>query len=450
MRATIYRYYIPVLILLMLAYTAKINWKNGQWQHAIEADAKGYFAYLPAVFVYQDLNFSFYETQEVKQAQDSNLIYDYRAYHEGKCLNKYYVGEALLISPFYYSAHLFTTYFSNLPTTGYSQYYVISVTIAALFYLWIACYFLEKTFEIWGISQMNRMVSIVALVLGTNLFYYSIGEMGMSHVYSFSMVSAFSFYIVRYFNAGKNQYAKKELLFAAFFLGLIILIRPINGLVIFSIPFLAKSKTQLLEGLKGYFSSFKTVLLSALILFSCLFIQAFVYKIQTGQFWVYSYGEEGFNFTHPEIIPFLFSYKKGFFLYTPLALLAMLGFLLAIRKNVYQLLTASLFILLVIYILSSWWMWFYGGSFSSRVMVDYLPYFGLMLAIFLQKLSRRRSRIVVGLLIFVCFGLNQLQTLQYRYYIIHWSEMTKEKYWDVFLDVKNLSSRRSENELLFD
>ncbi|HDO27320.1 MAG TPA: hypothetical protein ENH02_04305 [Bacteroidetes bacterium] len=36
-----------------------------------------------------------------------------------------------------------------------------------------------------------------------------------------------------------------------------------------------------------------------------------LYKIQTGSFWVYSYGKKGFDFTHSHIISFLFSYRKG-------------------------------------------------------------------------------------------------------------------------------------------
>jgi hypothetical protein len=38
------------------------------------------------------------------------------------------------------------------------------------------------------------------------------------------------------------------------------------------------------------------------------------------------------------------------------------------------------------------------------------------------------------LLMFVC----QIQTYQYRYGEIHWSEMTKDRYWNVFLRIDRL------------
>ena len=65
------RIYIPLIIVLLLMYTAKINWGYGQWENVIESDAKGYYAYLPAVFIYYDLNFSFLEEVEAKYDQNT-------------------------------------------------------------------------------------------------------------------------------------------------------------------------------------------------------------------------------------------------------------------------------------------------------------------------------------------------------------------------------------------
>ncbi|MCB7372887.1 hypothetical protein LI003_23625, partial [Bacteroides caccae] len=46
--------------------------------------------------------------------------------------------------------------------------------------------------------------------------------------------------------------------------------------------------------------------------------QLIIYRWGTGEFIVYSYTKEGFNFLHPEIIKVLFSYEKGLFVYTPI------------------------------------------------------------------------------------------------------------------------------------
>ncbi|MEO1713578.1 MAG: hypothetical protein AAFU60_09625, partial [Bacteroidota bacterium] len=89
------------------------------------------------------------------------------------------------------------------------------------------------------------------------------------------------------------------------------------------------------------------------------------------------------------------------------------------------------------YVFSSWSNWWYGGSFSSRPYVEYLPIFGLGLGILLEQTS---GRLRVGILtVLVILGLVcQVQIYQYRYYQIHYSEMTKERYWEVFLRLDQL------------
>jgi hypothetical protein len=90
------------------------------------------------------------------------------------------------------------------------------------------------------------------------------------------------------------------------------------------------------------------------------------------------------------------------------------------------------------YIFSSWWCWYYGGSFSGRIFVEYLPLFAILLAIAVDRFKNRLTRkIFFGMMIALTI-LCQIQTFQYRYYHIHWSEMTKEKYWEVFLRIDRL------------
>ncbi len=432
-----YKIYIPLIILLLLGYTAKVNWGNGQWQNVLEADAKGYYAYLPAVFVYHDLNFGFYQKAEVENATDPNLVYDYRATYNGHIINKYFVGEAVLLAPFYGLAHLLAKQ-TSFATDGYSKLYVISVTLAALFYLLLGLFALKKTLELFKFEPFSIFVIITVVVFGTNLFYYSIGEPGMSHVYSFAVVSLFILYITKYFRNFKTKY----LLFAAFFFGLVVLIRPVNAIVLLSVPFLSQSKKNLKTGLMKIVHKPGYLLLSILIFLMIVSIQPVIYMLQTGSLFVYSYGNEGFNFSTPQIINFLFSYKKGFFLYTPVALVSLFGFIF-LWKNKFRFFTLFIFLFFTVYLLSSWWMWYYGGSFSSRVMVEYLPYFAILLGFLCQGIAKYRFKFAFIGLLFLLTTVNQIQTLQYRYYIIHWSEMNKELYWNTFLDIKPVLNRKA-------
>lgn len=430
--------YIPLILIILLAYTAKTNWSDGQWENVIEADAKGYYAYLPALFIYKDLNFSFYGKAEVENAYNPNLVYDYRAYYNDKCLNKYYVGESILLAPFYLTAHIISKN-SKYRADGYSKLYVIAITIAALFYLGIGLIALRRTLFLFGISKLNSILVILTLVFGTNLFYYAIGEVGLSHVYSFSMISIFINQVAKYFQTFQTNY----IISASILIGIIVLIRPINALVVLSIPFLSQNSTIFLNGLKKYFFAWKNALISIGIILFIVSIQLIIYKIQTGSFFVYSYGKEAFNFSSPQLINFLFSYKKGFFLYTPICFIALLGFA-SLKNDKFKLITLFSFLFLVVYILSSWWMWFYGGSFSSRVMVDYLPYFALLLGFLFQNISKSYSKYILISILFLLTLVNQIQTLQYCYYVIHWSNMNKETYCYTFLYLGPVLDRRKE------
>lgn len=64
-------------------HSGKDNWKG-----IIESDGKGYYAYLPAIFIYNDLNFGFFDKIEKEKYYDEFRYYDYRSGANGKIINK--------------------------------------------------------------------------------------------------------------------------------------------------------------------------------------------------------------------------------------------------------------------------------------------------------------------------------------------------------------------------
>lgn len=418
----------------MVLVTNNLNWTRDHWKGVIESDAKGYFGYLPATFVYGDLNYGFYDEMEMGKYYDANFYFDYRNKTEDdRYINKFFCGSAVVMSPFYMIAHIFANS-SGYDADGYSFPYVVSITLAALFYLFIGLFFLRKTLLLYEISERTTSLVLLAAAFGTNLFYYAIVEPGLSHIYSFAFVSMFLYFAKSYF----LSFEKKHLIYLAAILAMIILIRPVNGLIIFSLPLLAGNFLRLKNGLHLLLKSKKVLLISLLIGTLILSIQLIVYKISSGHFLVYSYGTDRFYFLDPHMIDILFSYRKGLFLYTPIYFISVLGVFLLWRSRKFEVLSFLGFFLLITYVLSSWWMWYYGGSFSSRVYVEYLPVFMIMLALSMRQIQFRWSKIAAVSLIVLLIGLCQIQTFQYRYGEIHWSEMTKDQYWNVFLRLDRL------------
>ncbi len=424
---------IGFIMLIMTVVSSNLNWGKDRWKDIIESDAKGYYAYLPAIFIYHDLNFDFFNLIETEKYYDKNLYYDYRSSANGKIINKYYCGTALAELPFFLIAHTMS-YLLDFNADGYSKLYHIFINISALFYLLIGLFYMNSTLKGYNIKEWEKSLVLFAAVFGTNLFYYTIGEPGMSHIYSFAFISMFYFYSRQYF----STFRKKYLLVLGLILGVIILIRPVNALIIVIWPFAAGDFHILKKGVISAFNKPLNLISGFFLSLAIVSIQLIIYKISTGSFFVDSYGSEGFNFLHPQIVDILLSYKKGLFLYTPLFLLSLTGGYFLWKSSRYQFFTWFGAFILITYVFSSWWMWYYGGSFSSRVFVEYIPLFIILLAIALHSIRLKKlKRIFAGiilLLIVVC----QIQTYQYRYYQIHWSDMTREKYWEVFLRIDKL------------
>jgi hypothetical protein len=434
------RYLLLIILLVELICASNVKWGGNRWKEILAFDGKGYYAYLPAVFIYKDLGFSFHDKIE-EQYASVNTKYEYRVTTPTGVVNKYFVGTALAELPFFLVAHLITNLTGNT-SNGYSFIYQLSISLAALFYGLLGLIMLGKLLRLYGISENIVSFSTIVIVFGTNLFYYTVFEPSTSHAFSFGLITTFLFVLKRLIRSKR----KNDIVLSGILLGLIVLIRPVNFVVVFILPFLC-----------GNFSSFKLsiqfilsqrIRLSLALLFFLIIvsIQGFFYFLQTGFFFVDSYIVEHFIWNRLEIVNFLFSYKKGFFIYTPAALVTLIVYIFLNRRNLFQVGTFLLFFLLISYVFSSWWNWWYGGSFGARPLTEYLALFGLLLAISLSKIKSKLTSNIFYSLLTSCIILCQVQTYQYRYFIIHWEKMDNEHYWRVFMRIDQLVKKENANK----
>ena len=418
-------------IALICAYIfVSEKWKGDNWKANIQSDGAGYYAYLPAIFIHHDLQFNFQNSIQKKYYNNDGGAF-YCNEINGKKVNKYFGGVAFLLLPFFLIAY-FLSWMLGYDLDGYSYLFQCSVYVGALFYLVIGLIFLRK-FLLYYFSEGIIAFTLLLIFFGTNLFYYSVYEASISHVHSFFAVSSFLFFTHKAFRELKRKY----FLLSSFFLALIIFLRPANGIIIFALPFLAGSLGSLGYALYVFFKDKKTLIFSLLIGASILFLQLLLYKMQTGNFFVYAYGEEGFNFLHPEIMNVLFSYRKGLFIYTPLTLLALLGFIPLFKKNRFQFFSLLFLLLLIIWIISSWWMWFYGGCFGQRSFIEFFPLFAFLIAMLFTAMKKWWAQIILFVPFAMLVYVNQIQTYQRYTNILPWDNITKDIYWKIFLKTKD-------------
>jgi len=423
--------YIISIIVLLISVKKKWVGHDGQyWRAIIQSDGYGYYSYLPCAFIYHSFNYEKYVNDiiDIRQGVSSKDVWNPfpKSVNNKRC-DKCYVGVSVLMLPFFMIAY-FLSYLLGYPLDGISYIFQIFVSIASLFYLITGLVYLRKLFKLHALSDKATAFILFLIVFGTNLLYYATMEPSMSHVFSFSLTSIFLYTIKKY----SDSYKVKYLLGIVVSSSILIIIRPTNLLSVLFIPFVCGSYTNFSRFIKNLFAGWKVLpvfLLSATI----IFIQPLVWYLQTGVFLVNSYPGESFNFYRPHFFDILFSYKNGWYLYTPIMFFIALGSVaMLLMKSKFQGICFLLFIIIVVYALSSWWCWWYGG-FGNRAFIDFYPEFALAIGIVFVYLKSHRVWVFAVCVSFLCIFLNLFQTLQYYNFILPFADINKEKYWKVFL-----------------
>lgn len=416
-----------VLIAISSVYLAvNLRWGGDEkWMRIVQTDGRGYYGHLPAIFIY---NLSYDFSYKIENEKVFPKEY-YVRHQDDYSFNKYYLGTAIMQSPFFLMAH-FTSYLADKPMDGYSKLYFKFINLATIFYLVIGLWFMAKFMSLYRIKELYIIISLAAIFFGTNLFFYSIYESSMSHVYSFSLFSAFAYYAHLFF----YRFRKRYIVYLGAIVGLIIIVRPINAVILLSLPFFAGRWDVLKLGFEKIRVNPLALSLGLFAGFFFIFLQLLEYKIGTDHWYIYTYTTEGgFDWSGKNIINFLFSYKKGAFLYTPMFLVAILLSIYSFKENKFRFIAWISFIFIAIYVLSAWTQWWYGGSFSSRVMVDFLPFFALPIGFGIQSIKTPWKKITIISLVALVIVLCLIQTYQYHTAIFHYVDMDKDWYWRVFL-----------------
>lgn len=418
---------VEIFIIFILIFIINNYFINDKVR--IKGDGVYYYDFLPSLFIHHDF------VRIGRPIQQDSAFYNrintlplYLDYGTGYRVNKCPSGTAVCQLPFFIIAAL-TTHCEGNFNDGYQLPFQRAVYFAAIFYLFLTIILLRKILELYDVKKFAIIWSQLLLVLGTSVTNYTNYDPGYSHIYSLFAITAFIFF-------GRSYFVKRNLkhfIYACIFLGLTLVIRQVNLLVLLFIPFMAGSAENLKSGFALLFKHYKTLLIGILLFLAICFIQCLSWYLQTGSFFIYSYPGETFNFTEPQIINVLFSYKKGLFVYTPVLFFSLFGIVwLMIKRKFYLAITWFSFFAILTYIISSWWSWWYGCSYGMRPYIDFYAIFFIPFAMMLDGMNNK-LRIVIVVLSFLTIPLNIIQTYQYKNYILHWINMDKEKYWKVFL-----------------
>jgi len=455
---------ITFIITFMIINMVSVkHWKEEQ--RVIEWDAISYYAYLPAAFIYNDLSLSFTDNYN----SPHNFIFWPEKGPDGQYVIKTTMGLSVLWLPFFIAGHL-TALITGADAGGYSDPYKFFLLLSALFYLLVGLIYLRRII----LSQFSDRVTSLILAgfaFGTNLYWYTLFQGTMAHVYSFALVNVFVWYSMKWQGAWSKEHGVNKLEVSppklggvpsryigtggglleiqspefrwwsavrlGLLLGLISLIRPTNIIiVIFFLFYGVISGKDLRNRVRGLATDYKYILLMMLMVIVVWVPQMTYWKAMTDHWLWFSYGsDERFLFGDPAIIKGLFSWRKGLFIYTPLLLFSLAGVvILWIKRSPYAL-PITIFVPLNIYIIFSWWCWWYGGGFGQRAFIDSYALMAVGAAALLSfALSSGRKWLRIGIVAtyLMLISLGIFNNIQYYYGAIHWDSMTREAYWDSF------------------
>ncbi|MBL7767221.1 MAG: hypothetical protein JNJ58_14070 [Chitinophagaceae bacterium] len=428
--------FAAILIFLLVTLSVAFNLHKWKKNEVLRWDVFGYHNYLPALLIYQDFrHMAFIDSIDAKYKPTGDSQPKYGLYQHpvtGYYYNQYPCGTALLQSPFFLIAHAFNLYSGQDPPDGYSAPYQHANVLATIFYACMGLFILILFLRPYC-KPIPIFITLLILGFGTNLYTYTAIDSGYSHPYAFFLFSCVLLLTQRFYQQPKLINS----LGLGLILGLVTITRPIDIIVVLIPLFWWRPKENQQNKFQFLWAHKQYILLALLGFVIGIFPQLAYWKYVSGNWILYSYSENDyFEFVRNRTLHGLFSFRKGWFIYTPLITLGFIGMFLLRRSKAlsfYQL-PFWVFFIPMIYMVFSWHNWFYGWSFGARAMIDTLPVLALPMAISVQWIFEQRVwKIVisnVGILFLIT--LNLFQSWQYHRGILHGTFMNAKYYGRIF------------------
>ncbi len=331
--------------------------------------------------------------------------------------NKYPIGTALALAPFYGLWHALTGVAEwlgfHIDRSGYGAPYQWAAAAGSCFYGFL-CILLIYALGRRVTTADNALVTAVAMWLATPLIYYTIVDPLFSHAVSSTVVTAL---VYAWWSTRSRESASTAALIGA--------IAGVAGLVRFQdVLFLLvpagdalqrwvrgwKSPAPAVERLRGLLPLVTMVTAAAAVLSLQMLVNARLY----GSPWSTGYGDFGsadLTFPYalsPKLLYTLFSTDCGLLLYAPVLVFGIVGSRALLRRD-----PAAFWLLATSfgtqwYIVSAWGYVSQGGTFGNRILMNCTAVFAVGMLHLLADLNDHhpRRRRLVYVAVALCIALN--------------------------------------------
>ncbi len=388
-------------LLIALSAFIRPKWEQPHWNSVLTYDPLGYYSYLPAVFIHHDIRPGAW-AEEIHKKYGLDIAANNYVPSPAGPVMKYPCGLAMMEAPFFLAAHFFVKATGG-EADGFSKPYQFAVSMGGLCAAFIGLFFTRKSLRRY-FSEGATAAALLLLALGTNWYHYARWDFAHTHLWLFAVLAALVWKTIRFY----EKPALGPAVWIGALLGLATVTRP-TELAAIVIPLfwgMELSPKGLTERLSFFQKNWQLLFAAVASAVAVCLPQLIYWKIASGQFLFYSYPGQTFSFLHPHLRQGIFSFRKGWLVYTPVMAFALWGFWF-LWKNRRELFSAiALFAGLTIWLVFSWDIWWYGGSFGQRAMVQSYALLVFPLAAFLQFALKSEGRrtgfsLVAAFLIFL-------------------------------------------------
>jgi hypothetical protein len=334
---------------------------------AIRSDGWGYYLYLPALFIYHDLHFSF-----LKSASLPSEVARYRAAdgtwqglsNDGGTgyRDKYALGPAVMQTPFFLGALAFAK-LKRRAVNGFETPFQVANVFAGAFYFALGTWLIYRT-TLRRYGQFASIAAILFAILATNLLFYATFDGSYSHVYGYCLVAGVLYLTISTEDAGVPPRLGSYFLFGLL-MGLAVMVRPTNAVVApLYLIFIRRANVR--EIVTGSLAGFAASALAALP-------QMLVWLVTSGSLIYWSYVGEGFTFPPSDVLAYVTTLPKGIFFWHPAYFFMIASVVAQLPVRRFETLVLMAIIALNIYVGASWGDNGFGQTFGCRQIVEMIP-----------------------------------------------------------------------------
>ena len=362
------------------------KWTKGGSEAIISWDVSGYYTYLPAILIYNDLRECKFQKEIGEKYSPTPHFESARLYnHTNGRIMQYNCGLAIAMLPHFLISHSFASITKLYPADGFSFPYQIGLGIGMFFYSILGLYLLRKILLNY-FSDKVVAITLLFLITSSALLNYLAIDQAQANCFLFTLYCFIIYLTIKFYKSPKKWLA----FILALLCGFATLIRP-TDIICILIPLLwgVNSLDELKNRIAFWINKKNWIFIGMIGFLIFPSLQFFYWKYVLNEWFAYSYRDQGFSWFQPHIYPFFFSFKSGFLAYSPSMILAYTGLWWFIKNG------RSRFIILLLifishYITTAWDVIDYGW-YSGRAMIQYFPLLAFPVASLIEYISLKRS-----------------------------------------------------------